>query len=132
MFRAIVTKPFSGVLDGTVMPREFAEGDEITGELAEAAVRFKDAKETKDSKAEREQAAADIAAREAHEASEKAKLEELAKEKATARAEFDKATPEQIAEGAAHLKIDLGGATDRDAIFEMFWTAMLGGREPKA
>lgn len=37
--RAKTIKPFPGVPDGQVMPKEFAEGDEVTGDLAAVAVR---------------------------------------------------------------------------------------------
>lgn len=36
--RATVVKPFDGVPDGLVMPRAFAEGDEVRGDLARVAV----------------------------------------------------------------------------------------------
>lgn len=36
---AVVVKPFAGVPDGLVYPREFAEGDVVLGELAEIALR---------------------------------------------------------------------------------------------
>lgn len=115
MMRAIVTKPFWGVKDGTVMPQEFVKGDAIFGDLAEAAVRFKDAKETDDSK-QASDAAASLAAAEELAA-------DLVKRKMEARAQFDTATPEQLAEGAAFLKVDLTGTTDRDVLFERMWLA---------
>jgi hypothetical protein len=42
--KAIVSQPFLGVEDGEIYPREFAEGDPVTGDLAAVAVREKWAK----------------------------------------------------------------------------------------
>lgn len=60
--RAIVTKEFPGVEDGKVHPRMIEVGEEISGSLAEAAIGEKWAKETKDSKADRNGAADDAEA----------------------------------------------------------------------
>ncbi len=121
--RAVVTRAFSGAKDGEVMPREFAKGDIIEGQLAEAAIRFRDAKETEESKAEREAAEAGEVARLQAEQDEKERLADLSARKIEARTDFDKSTPEQVAEIAAHLKVDLTDITDRDAIFERLWAA---------
>lgn len=42
--RGVVTKAFMGVRDGTIIPRAFAVGDEVEGDLAEVAIRDKLAK----------------------------------------------------------------------------------------
>ena len=121
MMRAIVTKPFWGVKDGAVMPQEFVKGDAIFGDLAEAAVRFKDAKETDDSKQASDAAAAAAASLAAAEEL----AADLVKRKLEAREQFDSATDEQLAEGAAFLKVDLADTTDRDVIFERMWLATI-------
>lgn len=125
MLRAVVTRAFSGVKDGEVMPREFAKGEIVQGELAAAAIRFRDAKETDESKAERETAEADEAARLAAEENEKQRAADLARAKIEARAEFDKEPPDETAKHAAYLKVDLTDITDRDAIFERLWAASI-------
>jgi hypothetical protein len=125
IMQAVVTKPFSGVKDGEVLPREFAKGDTISGDLAEAAVRFKDAKETDESKAARETFDNDIIARDAVAKAAHDRAAMLADGKLQTRAEFDKRTPEQIALDAAALGVDLTDITDRDAIFERLWAAMV-------
>lgn len=125
MIRATVITAFPGVLDGQVLPREFAKGDEISGELAVTAIAQKLAKETKDSIAEREQADGAAAALLKQQQDDKAQADLLAAKKVVARKEFDLATAEQIAKGAETLKVDLDGVTDRDAIFERIWAAMV-------
>lgn len=124
MLRAIVKKPFPGVLDGEVLPREFAKGAEISGELACTAIKHGYATETKHSIAQREAAEAEAAA--AKDAQENARR--AAEERAALKAsEFEKflahATDEDIAKAADHFKVDLTGITDRAAIFEKIWAA---------
>lgn len=118
--RAKVTKEFDGVEDGKVYPRKFEVGEEISGDLADAAIRQKNAKETSASKAAR-------GASEAEESDlvEKNRAADEASKAAAAKRKSDLAvlahfTPDELANIAAQHEIDIANLKTveevRDAI----------------
>ena len=86
--KAKVIKEFPGLADGTTVVRTFAEGEIISGELANVAVREKWAEEVSDKQAA----------------------------KADATEDLHKKTVAELKEIAESRKIDLGDATKKDDI----------------
>lgn len=122
--RAKVTKEFDGVEDGKVYPRLINVGEEISGSLAETAISAGNAKETKESRAER--AAAE------NEDAKQAALDEDVKLAAVMRAEKIgkdveklKLLPhDQLVALAAEHSIDLSQAPSDPEIIEAMQPAL--------
>lgn len=118
--KAIVTKAFDGVRDGEATPRAFAVGDEVEGDLAETAIRHKQAKKVPAAAEEPEPPAA-------------REIPRTPEHKAEARAEFDRLTDDDVLKAASGFKVDVSqGIGDRAAIFDKIYDAAFPAEAPKA
>lgn len=122
--RAIVTKEFPGVEDGQVHPRQILVGEEISGALAEAAIGEKWAKETKDSKSDRNVAAddAEALAKEKEEADAAAALLQAKRDEDIAKLAL--LSHAQLVAIAADHEIDIAALTTEEQVIEAIQRAL--------
>jgi hypothetical protein len=122
--RATVTKEFPGVEDGAVYPRQILVGEEISGSLAETAIGEKWAKETKDSKADRNAADDDAAllAKEKQEADDAAAVLKAKRDENIAKLAL--LPHAQLVALAAEHQFDIAGLTSEQAVIEAIQSGM--------
>lgn len=118
LIRAKVTKEFDGVEDGTVYPRMILVGEEISGALAESAIGMKCAKETAESKADRNADDAELEEQARLKAEYEQTLVDLAALRAANTAKLTLFTHAQLVALAAKYEIDIATLTVEAEIIE--------------